>query len=320
MPRHMIFGGALAMAGAPFAVAQPVLDWPVDCTIGQTCFIEDYVGADPTQGRQGDFACGINARDGHRGTDIALLSFDAVTQGVAVTAAAQGRVVNIRDSMPDDRLMRGVTSQNACGNAVLLDHGGGWQTLYCHLRLGSVEVTLGQVVKSGDMLGFIGLSGQTNHPHLHLTVLKDGAVVDPFDPEPDDQCGVVEDTLWSDPPPYTRTGLITAGFSSEIPSFDDVRSGAARLERGAPSAPLVVYAHMAYAQNGDVLTIEAAGPEGAQIIEHSILLKDPQVSVMRAFGKKPPAGGWPKGEYLGEATLTRDGDIIAHRFAHVAVE
>lgn len=314
-----VIAGALAMACAPVVFAQPVLDWPVDCTLGQTCFIEDYVDVDPTQGRQGDFACGINSRDGHRGTDVALLSFESIAAGVAVRAAAPGRVANIRDSMPDDRLMRGVTSQNACGNAVLLDHGEGWQTLYCHLRQGSVSVSPGQRVQSGDSLGLVGLSGQTNHPHLHLTVLKDGEIVDPFDPTPDDQCGPAEDTLWSDPPDYIKTGLITAGFASEIPTLDAVRDGTARLESGDPQQPLVVYAHMGYARNGDVLRIEAAGPDGAQIFERTILMKDPKVSVMRAYGKKAPQGGWPTGEYLGEATLLRGDQVIAHRFAHVTV-
>jgi hypothetical protein len=312
--------GALALACAPnLLAAQPVLDWPVDCTLGQTCFIEDYVDADPTKGRQGDFACGINSRDGHRGTDIALLSFDEIAEGVAVRASAPGRVLRIRDSMPDDRLMRGVTSQTACGNAVLVDHGEGWQTLYCHLRLGSVAVSVGQQVKAGDRLGMVGLSGQTNHPHLHLTVLKDGEVVDPFDPDPDQTCGPVQDTLWAETPDYYQTGLVTAGFSDHVPTLDDVRTGAARRDTGARDAPLVVYAHIGYGENGDVLEIEASGPDG-QIFERSILIKDPQASVMRAFGKKAPPGGWSRGEYLGEATLLRDGRVIAHRFAHVTVE
>lgn len=41
---------------------------------------------------------------------------------------------------------------------------------------------------------------------------------------------------------------------------------------------------------------------------------------MQAFGRKAPRGGWPTGEYLGQATLTRDGTIIAHRFAHMTVD
>lgn len=318
-PITCILSGALAFAGAPFAFAQPILDWPVDCSLGETCFIEDYVDADPTEGRQSDFACGINSRDGHRGTDIALLDFADITRGVAVRAAAPGRVVNIRDGMPDDRLMRGVTSQRACGNAVLINHQDGWQTLYCHMRLGSVAVSPGQEVTAGEMLGLVGLSGQTNHPHLHLTVLRDGSVVDPFDPEPDEVCGETGQTLWSQAPDYVRTGLVTAGFSNMVPGFDSLRDGSARVETSTPDQPLVVFAHIGHAEHGDVLKIEAQGPQGP-VFERSILLKAPKASTLRSFGKKAPPNGWPKGEYLGEATLLRGGRVIAHRFAHVIVE
>lgn len=317
MRRALLF---LALAAAlPARAQEPALTWPVDCRIGQNCFIEDYVDQDPEPGRQRDFACGFNARDDHRGTDIALLSFDAIDEGVAVRAAAAGRVLRTRDSMPDDRLMRGVTSQNACGNAVLIDHGGGWQTMYCHLRRGSVAVSPGDPVEPGTPLGLVGLSGQTNHPHLHLTVTKDGAVVDPFRPAADPgTCGEPGETLWQDPPGYVKTGLVTAGFSTAVPEFEAIRDGSARAEYGAPALPLVVYGLMAFAEKGDVLELSAAGPEG-EIFRHSVLIKTTQNSSFQAFGKKAPPTGWPLGEYLGEALLTRDGTVIAHRFAHIDV-
>lgn len=294
------------------------LSLPLDCEIGQTCFIEDYVDQDPAQGAQRDFACGINSRDGHRGTDFALLSFDAMASGVDVLAAAPGTVLRTRDGMPDDRLMRGVTSENACGNAALIDHGDGWQVMYCHMKRDSVVVEPGDPVARGDVLGQVGLSGQTNHPHVHITVYKDGALVDPFRPEAQDSCGEPGETLFTDPPPYTKTGLITAGFADHVPSFDDVRSGAARLDKARSDAPLVVYAYAGHAEHGDLLTLSAQGPQGA-VFEHKIVLKAPQVATMRAFGKKAPPEGWPTGTYLGEALLTRQGKVIAHRFAHVTV-
>jgi murein DD-endopeptidase MepM/ murein hydrolase activator NlpD len=116
----LLLFGALPARGHDLQLALPL-----DCEIGRDCFIEDYVDHDPAPGRQRDFACGFNARDGHRGTDFALISFAAMERGVTVRAAAAGRVLRIRDAMPDDRLMRGVTEANACGNAVLIDHGDG---------------------------------------------------------------------------------------------------------------------------------------------------------------------------------------------------
>ena len=292
---------------------------PLDCTLGETCFIEDYVDNDPSEGRQRDFSCGINSRDAHRGTDFALLDFDAVGRGVAVLASAPGIVKGTRDRMPDDRLMRGVTSQNACGNAVLIDHAEGWQTLYCHLRLGSVTVAPGDLVQTGDPLGFVGLSGQTNHPHLHMTVMRNGEVVDPFRPNATGTCGVSGPTLWTDTPDYTMTGLLTAGFSDSVPSLATVNDGSARRQILAPDQPIIIYAHAGYPQPGDLLALSAQSPAGTEVFKQEVIFDTDQVSQMRAYGRKAPSAGWPEGEYLGRAKLTRDGKVIAHRFAHVTV-
>lgn len=316
------FAAAMALiSSAPVAGAEEFrLVVPLDCTLGETCFIEDYVDNDPAEGRQRDFSCGINSRDAHKGTDFALLDFDAVKTGVSVLAAAPGIIKRTRDEMPDDRMMRGVTAQNACGNAVLIDHEGGWQTLFCHLRLGSVSVAPGDLVQSGDPLGLVGLSGQTNHPHVHITVMRDGKVVDPFRPHATGTCGDPVQTLWTEPPAYTRTGLVTAGFSNSVPTLKSVADGTARRATLTPDQPIVLYGHAGYPQPGDVLTLSADGPAGTEVFRKEITLDADQVSQMRAYGRKAPKAGWPTGEYIGRARLTRDGMVIAHRFAHVIVE
>ena len=69
--------------------------------------------------------------------------------GVQVLASAPGVVRGIRDGMPDQppegRLTHDFGAMN-CGNGVLLAHDGGWETQYCHLRRGSVEVAVGDTV------------------------------------------------------------------------------------------------------------------------------------------------------------------------------
>lgn len=319
-----------ALAGLLICCAPGVLSaqslkmaFPVDCTLGKTCFIEDYMDIDPREDRSQDYACGLNTRDNHRGTDIALITFEAVDdpRGVDVRAAAPGQVLRVRDSMVDDRRMPGVTSQNACGNAVLLRHADGYETLYCHLRRGSVSVKPGARVKTGDVLGQIGLSGQTTHPHLHLTVLKDGTRIDPFRPGGTPQtCDVdTSDTLWAVPPVYHETLIRLAGFSDSVPSYDALRGGTARKDTLPPDSPMVVYAETGFAQDGDRLTISATGPTG-EVFRHTRTFEAPKKSQLPAYGKKAPPGGWPEGEYTGQLTLTRDGVLIANRWAHVTVE
>jgi murein DD-endopeptidase MepM/ murein hydrolase activator NlpD len=63
------------------------------------------------------------------------------------------------------------------GNAVVIDHGGGMATLYGHQS--RLNVTEGQQVKAGDVIGFIGSTGFSTGPHLHFEVRISGNTVDP---------------------------------------------------------------------------------------------------------------------------------------------
>ncbi len=63
------------------------------------------------------------------------------------------------------------------GNAVVIDHGGGMATLYGHQS--RLNVTEGQHVNAGDVIGFIGSTGFSTGPHLHFEVRINGNTVDP---------------------------------------------------------------------------------------------------------------------------------------------
>ena len=310
----------LVSVATPLAADQPELTLPVACDLGRTCFIEDYVDTDPSDGQR-DHACGIKSRDGHRGTDIALLSFEEMEQGVSVLAAAPGVVAATRDGVQDRAINPDTRDQiegRECGNAVRIDHGGGWQTLYCHMQNGSIAVKSGQQVQAGDVLGLVGLSGLTNVPHLHLGVLKDGEVVDPFNPGNRDTCGTGGKGMWRDAPGYDRAGLFTAGFSTTVPDLDTVSSGAARVQEATPDQPLVLYAHVFYAKPGDTLTLTAQGPDG-EVFATLLDLEAPQAQLFRAFGRRAPETGWPEGAYRGYVVLRRDGRVLAARHADIGV-
>lgn len=63
------------------------------------------------------------------------------------------------------------------GNHVIIDHGFGYQTVYAHLDKFNVRV--GQKVRRGDIIGFVGSSGLSTAPHLHYEVLLNGRYVNP---------------------------------------------------------------------------------------------------------------------------------------------
>ncbi len=299
------------VAGAASAQDAPRLGLPVDCTLGDTCFIQQYTDVDPGPAAQ-DFMCEGLSYDGHKGTDFALPSLAAMEGGVAVIAAAPGTVRGIRDGMAD-RVHEPQSGDDLagrdCGNGVVIDHGDGWETQYCHMAKGSVLVSTGDQIERGTALGQIGLSGRTQFPHLHLSLRKDGEVVDPFRPE--GGCGAQgASALWIDPLSYQPGGLLAAGLSVTVPEYDVVKAGTAAITQVAPDAPsLVAWGYGYGARPGDVVRLTIIGPGGETLFQHEAQLEKAQAQYFRAAGKRARAR-WQGGDYTARAELLRGGKVI----------
>jgi len=69
------------------------------------------------------------------------------------------------------------SARRELGNHIIVDHGFGYQTVYAHLDKFNVKV--GQKVKRGDVIGYVGSTGLSTAPHLHYEVLVNGRHVDP---------------------------------------------------------------------------------------------------------------------------------------------
>lgn len=63
------------------------------------------------------------------------------------------------------------------GNVVIVDHGGGLETRYAHCS--ALNVSAGDYVEEGAVLGSVGSTGRSTGPHLHLEVRQDGVPTDP---------------------------------------------------------------------------------------------------------------------------------------------
>jgi hypothetical protein len=287
------------------------LEQPIACTLGVDCYVQQYVDHDPGPDAR-DFRCGTLSYDGHEGTDFGILSLADMVRGVPVLAAAAGEVATVRDGMPDILMGADGAPEIAgreCGNGVVLRHADGWETQYCHLRAGSLLVAPGDRVAAGQTLGLVGLSGMTEFPHLHLTLRRNGEVVDPFAPEGSAVCAAAGgQTLWAGPPAYVPGGILRLGFAAEVPDYDAVKAGAAIAPPG-PDTGLVLWGYLFGGQAGDAVRIAIDGPGGA-VIRHDGQLDGKQGLFFRAAGRLAPDGGWPAGRYAGTLFLVRGGVVI----------
>ncbi|MFA5949333.1 MAG: M23 family metallopeptidase [Hyphomicrobium sp.] len=326
--RGFLFLAACMLACTPAdAQSQIELSLPVACDTASPCMVQNYVDHDRGPGVR-DYACRAATYDAHDGTDFRLGAADATA--VDVIAAAPGKVKGVRDGVADifvrDGGKEGVKGRE-CGNGLVIDHGGGWETQYCHMRHASLAVRPGDTVVRGQRLGRVGFSGLADFAHLHLTVRYKGAAVDPFlYPAPEDSCATDPATangLWDAPARealrYLDGQIIGAGFSPAALQIGDLERSAKPAAPTPESPRLLFFVRAMNMRANDRLRIHVTGPAAFAADATTEPLDRHKAIYLGYSGKALKAARWPAGDYVGVGEVLRDGAIISEMTASLTL-
>ena len=303
----------LIPAAAAQAAEPPRLMVPAACTIDQSCWIVNHVDMSPAEGEALDFTCGKRAYDGHEGTDFGLKDQAAMKAGISALSAAPGKVLRVRDAMADkqptpEEIDRMLGENKGCGNGVLIDHGNGWQSIYCHLKSRSVTVKPNDTVTAGQKIAEIGQSGAAEFPHLHFGLFFENRTIDPFSGTfAEDGCGKIKGPMWMDGInlAYEPMAVFANGFATGVPDFNLIRTNAASPPSAAPTIEALTFWVGLYGlRQGDTVKLDIITPDGSVFATRTITQDADRARQFYYVGRKVGEALAP-GTYTGKALVER---------------
>ncbi|MCH2546290.1 MAG: M23 family metallopeptidase [Alphaproteobacteria bacterium] len=296
------------------------LHLPVECKLGENCFIQNYVDHDAAAGSFHDYNCGSMTYDDHNGTDFRVKNFDALDSHIRVLATNNGRVKMVtyqpeiqKGDIPLLQLLK-FSTRSECGASIRIDHGAGWQSIYCHLDPKAMAVKPADDVVTGQVIGRMGASGKSIFPHLHYELRHHNRPVDPFvghnksyNCQPHERYN-----LWSEKAleqlPYIATDIIFGGFTAKEPDVEKIRQ---RYEPPkfleATNAAIYFWVELMGIRTHDVVLLTMTAPDGKMMVEKKLTYNRHFSLAFETLTAQRQAqySHWPAGVYTVNVTLLR---------------
>ncbi|MBP9722120.1 MAG: M23 family metallopeptidase [Gammaproteobacteria bacterium] len=327
---------------------------PLECEYGKNCFIQNYVDIDYTSAVK-DYQCGKMTYDGHTGIDFRLIDIAQMEAGVNALAVADGVVTGIRKDDQTEfayynyRQFRNpatnpIDSKLACANKIEIKHSDGYRTQYCHLKPGSITLNVGDKVNVGDRIAKLGMSGNTEFPHLHIGVYNDNqkknnnfTAIDPFTNLPvsaNSPCNTQanRNTLWEQTVynylQYTTGKILSFHISDQKPDIispltksldaekqkvfvDRARRGLAFREDKLTNTSnyIFLWAEFMAVKSGDIITYDVSSTSG-NILSNTTTLSKDLAQYFSYIGKQLKTK-IRSGQYTFTVSLKRNGTVIS---------
>lgn len=178
-----VFGASVLGLGAVRVLAEPLsITGPATALeparrllpSTELLFPVDIVGGLNVLNNFGGFS-GVNGSCGHAGIDIGTPKSE---EGRELYACIDGLILDIQPYLNEQN------EKPARGNAILLESDFGDVYRYHHLSAFADGMAEGDRLQRGDLIGYMGTTGNTSWPHLHFEVRRGGRIGTPVDPVP----------------------------------------------------------------------------------------------------------------------------------------
>ena len=271
---------------------------PVSCTLGTERIVQQMPDVDSSSGVL-DPLCGVAIYEGNDGWDIRLRSLRDIGQDVPVLAVGDGRIARARDGMDDeiyvDARDKTRVADRECGNGVVIEHENGLSSQYCHLQKGSILRRPGAQVQKGQSIGAIGSSGFAEFSHIHLSVRRDGKLVEPLTgrvlrnagPTCGDLSGSLFEPAAAQALARPSVAILDFGLTDTVPNLPDL------VRKGAPPPaksrrlPMVAWVWAINVEASYRFRIRLGGPKEIALVDYTTnALEEREASYLAYVGKQ----------------------------------
>ena len=310
------------------------LSFPVACNIGQDCFVQKYVDHFEEKDVIKDYKCQMHrSSDNHKGTDIRVIDAIDIEKGVPILSIADGVVIKKRDGI-DDKFVTNKEEADKVnsfgyGNVLVIKHNHGYNSLYAHMKKGSLIPEIGDKVYKGQKIAEMGISGLTEFPHLHFEILHNDKILDPFTgTQRKNDCDISTiNNLWAKED-YKKlidsqdARIVKTGFSTtqDIDKYKVMHGEYDNIDIKQDDEKILFWTYIMLPELADKALITLYDPRNKVISREEYNFKKSFATFFQYIGKKKKKDElWQEGNYRGEVQLIRNGQIISKDSKYIEI-